>query len=81
MPNGKGKQIRTPTAARADLERRGISVAEFARAHGLSYGTVYKVLTGEKKGRRGAAHRAAVLLGLKAGVIEADHGGANDGSV
>lgn len=69
MSNVNGTQTRTPEAARADLERRGISVAEFARTHSLQYSTVYQVLTGDKKGRRGEAHRAAVLLGIKAGEI------------
>lgn len=69
MPNAKANLTRTPEAARADLEQRGISVAAFAREHGLPYGIVYQVLTGQKKGRRGAAHTAAVLLGLKEGVI------------
>lgn len=61
--------LRTPAQAREDLEAQGISIAQFARDHRLPYGTVYQVLTGDKKGRRGDAHRAAVLLRLKAGVI------------
>jgi len=69
MSNVNGTQTRTPEAARAHLERQGISVAEFARTHSLPYSTVYQVLTGDKKGRRGDAHRAAVLLGIKAGEI------------
>lgn len=68
----KAAKTRTPAEARAHLESQGISVASFARTHGLPYGTLYQVLTGEKKGRRGEAHRAAVLLGIKAGeIIEA----------
>lgn len=51
------------------LEFEGLSIADFARQHGLRYETVYQVLTGQKKGRRGDAHRAAVLLGVKNGVI------------
>lgn len=81
MRNGKGKGTRSPEAARAELERQGISVAAFARQHALPYGTVYQVLTGRKKGRRGAAHRAAVLLGIKAGVVGVERGDSNDGSV
>ncbi|MGO1072692.1 DNA-binding protein [Lysobacter sp. CA199] len=61
-------KLKSPDQAKADLEARGISIAEFARGHGLRYGTVYQVLTGKKKGRRGEAHRAAVLLGLKKGI-------------
>jgi len=69
MTNVNKPKTRTPEAARADLERQGISVAEFARTHSLPYGIVYQVLTGDKKGRRGESHRAAVLLGIKAGEI------------
>jgi len=45
-------------------------MAEFARQHGLQRQTIYQLLSGAKKGRRGEAHRAAVLLGLKAGTAE-----------
>jgi gp16 family phage-associated protein len=69
MANAKNGLTRTPEAARAALEAQGISVAAFARTHKLPYSTVYQVLTGDKKGRRGDAHRAAVLLGIKAGQI------------
>ena len=60
----------TPEQARADLDRKGISIAEFSRLHGLNKNLVSDLLNGRKKGRRGEAHRAAVLLGIKDGVIE-----------
>ena len=60
----------TPEQARADLDRRGISIAEFSRKHDLNKNLVSDLLNGRKKGRRGEAHRAAVLLGIKDGVIE-----------
>lgn len=60
----------TPEQARADLDRRGISIAEFSRKHGLNKNLVSDLLNGRIKGRRGEAHRAAVLLGVKDGVIE-----------
>lgn len=31
--------------------------------------TTYQVLAGRKKGRRGEAHKVAVLLGMKDGII------------
>jgi gp16 family phage-associated protein len=62
-------QLLTPAQAREALERQGKSICEFAREHGLDEPTVYQVLSGHKKGRRGEAHRAAVLLGLKAGTF------------
>lgn len=64
-----GKTLLTPEQAKAALDAAGISVQEFARKNNLHPKTVYEVLAGRKKGRRGEAHRAAVLLGLKEGVI------------
>lgn len=60
----------TPEQAREALNRRGISIAEFSRKHGLNKNLVSDLLNGRIKGRRGEAHRAAVLLGIKDGVIE-----------
>ncbi|MCL8302166.1 DNA-binding protein [Pseudomonas mosselii] len=60
----------TPEQARAALDRRGMSIAEFCRIHSLNKNLVSDLLNGRRKGRRGEAHRAAVLLGIKDGVIE-----------
>lgn len=60
----------TPEQAREALDRRGISIAEFSRRYSLNKNLVSDLLNGRKKGRRGEAHRAAVLLGLKDGEIE-----------
>jgi gp16 family phage-associated protein len=60
----------TPEQAREALDRRGISIAEFCRKHSLNKTLVSDLLNGRKKGRRGEAHRAAVLLGIKDGEIE-----------
>lgn len=60
-------QLLTPEQARAALDMAGKSIAEFAREHSLDEPTVYQILAGRRKGRRGEAHRAAVLLGIKAG--------------
>ncbi len=60
----------TPEQARAKLDRVGVSIAEFSRQHNLNKNLVSDLLNGRKKGRRGEAHRAAVLLGLKEGVAE-----------
>ena len=56
--------------AREALEKRGQSAKDFARLHNLNPSTVYAVLSGQSHCRRGEAHRAAVLLGIKDGVIE-----------
>ncbi|CAI3788775.1 hypothetical protein AHFPHNDE_02454 [Pseudomonas sp. MM227] len=63
--------IRTAAQARAWLDQQGKSVQEFAREHGVDPATTYQVLAGRKKGRRGEAHRGAVLLGMKLGIISA----------
>ncbi len=64
------KSIRTPDEVKADFERRGKTIRQFAREIGVNERIVYEVLRGRFKGRRGQAHKAAVLLGLKDGVIE-----------
>ena len=56
--------------AREALEKRGQSAKDFAELHNLNPSTVYAVLSGQSRCRRGEAHRAAVLLGIKDGVIE-----------
>lgn len=60
----------TTEQAREALNRRGMSIAEFSRKHGLNKNLVSDLLNGRIKGRRGEAHRAAVLLNIKDGVIE-----------
>lgn len=61
-------KLLTVEEARAQLEARGESVAAFARRNQLNARSVYGVLYGDNKGRRGAAHKAAVALGVKAGL-------------
>lgn len=56
--------------ARKALEKRGQTAKNFAELHNLTPSTVYAVLSGQSHCRRGEAHRAAVLLGIKDGVIE-----------
>jgi gp16 family phage-associated protein len=59
----------TTEQARAALDHQGLSIAEFCRRHRLNSNLVSDLLNGRKKGRRGEAHRAAVLLRIKEGVI------------
>ena len=61
---------RTPKQAKEWLAKQGKTVQEFAREHSLDPYTCYQVLSGVKKGTRGESHRAAVLLGIKEGVVE-----------
>ncbi|MBR8314681.1 DNA-binding protein [Burkholderia dolosa] len=63
--------IKTPEEARAyHFVRTGKTIKAWAKEHGLHPATVAEVLAGRKKCLRGDAHKAAVLLGLKDGVIE-----------
>ncbi|MBU1329437.1 MAG: DNA-binding protein [Gammaproteobacteria bacterium] len=56
-------------AARSRLALLGIAVRAWADQHLLNESTVYAVLNGQKKCLRGEAHRAAVLLDIKEGVV------------
>ncbi len=60
---------RTAAQAKAWLDQQGKSVQEFARENSIDPATTYQVLAGRKKGRRGEAHKVAVLLGMKIGTI------------
>jgi gp16 family phage-associated protein len=51
------------------MDQAGISLAEWTRAHGVSYDIARGVLAGRIKAKRGEAHRIAVALGLKQGRV------------
>ena len=55
--------------AKARLNYEGESVTSWARRHGIHLSTAYAVLSGQSNCLRGEAHRAAVLLGIKAGNV------------
>ncbi len=76
MPNGYPSE-QACTAARNRISKLGLSAKEWAEQNDLSPSTVYAVLNGQKKCLRGESHRAAVLLGIKAGVLtdEPEHYG------
>jgi gp16 family phage-associated protein len=57
--------IRTPTEARAWLSRHGVTITEWARAHGFKPAVVASLLAGRSQGNWGEAHDAAVALGLR----------------
>ena len=61
------KQPRTKEEALEWFHSTGTPVNAWARAHGFPPAVVYALLAGRTRGRRGAAHHAAVALGLKAG--------------
>jgi gp16 family phage-associated protein len=62
MTNG----LPTVEEVRAEFAARGVTVTEWAHAHGVSPAAVYALLSGRTKGRRGSTHAIAVALGLKA---------------
>jgi gp16 family phage-associated protein len=64
------RNVKTAEEVRADLYRRGKSIRAAAKEMGVSERIVFELLRGRLKGRRGQAHKAAVLLGMKDGVIE-----------
>lgn len=66
--------LRTPEQVRIDFIRRGVNVSKWAREHGVSRQAVFDVINGKTKGKRGGAHKAAVLLGIKDGIIDDEEG-------
>lgn len=63
----------TPAEARARLDERGESISRWSTKLGINPNTTSDLLNKRKKGVRGEAHKAAVLLGLKRGKIMTDH--------
>lgn len=51
------------------LRDAGLSIPEWSSANGFSAATVKAVLYGHSKGLRGEAHKVAIALGIKAGVV------------
>lgn len=63
-------KLRTLEEVRRDFDRRGASIRAWALSVGVDPQTAAHLVAGRIKGKRGEAHRAAVLLGIKEGVIE-----------
>jgi len=57
--------------ARALFDRTGIPISDWAAANGFARDSVYAILDGRLKGKRGQSHKIAVALGLKKGVAAA----------
>lgn len=62
-------KLKTAEEAKAEITKNGMTLAKWAIKNGLSPSVVYAVLKGGLQGNYGEAHRAAVLLGMKDGVI------------
>lgn len=71
MPNGYPSE-QACSDARDRLSKLGLTAKEWAEQNDFTPSTVYAVLNGQKKCLRGEAHRAAVLLGIKEGVVTGD---------
>lgn len=56
---------RNPDEVKAWLERHGVTIHEWAHAHGFTPGVVYALLQGRTRGLRGEAHQVAIALGMK----------------
>lgn len=63
------KKLLSAEEARDSLRRKGVSINEWARVHGLSHQAVRNLLYGRNQGLRNDGHKAAVLLGMKEGEI------------
>lgn len=62
-------QLKTLEEARSMFTRTGTTIRQWAKDNEVHENTVYEVLAGRKKCLRGDAHKVAVLLGVKDGVI------------
>lgn len=65
ITNNQEVGMKTLAEVRAAFVRKGVSIANWARQNNLSPQCVYDVRQGRNKCRRGEAHKAAVLLGIK----------------
>lgn len=68
--------LRTPEQARAELQRKGVSITKWAVANGFSPNLVFEVLSGRRQPTRGQTHNIAVRLGIKDGEIVTNVAGA-----
>lgn len=59
-------------AIRESLSRIGKTQSDIARELNVDFSTVQGVMSGRLKGSRGDAHKVAVTLGIKDGVIIAE---------
>ncbi|EOH4856140.1 DNA-binding protein [Acinetobacter baumannii] len=64
--------MRTTQEVRSELQKRGLSIADWARQNGFTPELVHQVLNSNKIPVRGKSHQIAVKLGLKDGIIEPD---------
>lgn len=63
------QKLKTATEARAWFTTQGLSIAEWCRTNKFGVSLTRQILEGKKPCHRGQSHQIAVLLGMKAGVI------------
>jgi len=61
--------MKTKNEVKGEFNYRGQTLAEWAREHGYKRRTVYAVVSGQLKGKRGISLKIAVELGMKDGTI------------
>lgn len=61
--------LRTADEVRAWLSKRGMPLSEYAHRYGVPAIAARQVLSGKLQARFGDAHNAAVILGLKHGML------------
>ena len=59
------KQALSPEQVKQRLRMQGVTVTQWAAAHGYTRNEVYRVLNGQAKAHYGKAHDIAVALGMK----------------
>jgi gp16 family phage-associated protein len=64
------KRVMTRKEAREAISRQGKSLTQWAEERGMTLSTVRDVLRKERPCHFGLSHKAAVLLGIKDGVID-----------
>lgn len=64
------KKLKTAEEAKSEIRKSGLTIAKWAVKNGLSPSAVYAVLKGKVQGNYGEVHKAAVLLGMKDGLID-----------
>lgn len=55
----------TKEEIKRELKLRGVTIAQWARAHSFPLHNVYAVLAGRSIGQRGVSHEISIALGLK----------------
>ena len=57
--------MNTSEVVKAQFEKHGVSIRDWAQKHGFNEALVYAVLNGRNRGSRGESFQIALALGLK----------------